>query len=392
MTDSLDSDSFLIREPRGSFSRSGFRVAAVTSREELAHYAGPWNDLAARSAQRLPMLSHAWIASYLEHQVAPTETWFCLLVFEGRRLVGVLPLLACPRSLLWLKNMRLRTPHNAHTFGVEPLIEPVYDHEVRRLFCEYLARLFPSGFLLECHRLPQSSPSLTVHTWEPKHSFVFIDMSGTGCFVRVDSSFDDFLASLSARFRRNLGRIERKLAGLGRVETSFRTGHLQCEEYLAAFMRIEASGWKGRAGTAVGKDPVRVSFYRTLTRRLSELGWLEWHFLHVGGREIAAHLAVKVDRTLTIFKIAYDEAFRTCSPGTILLGKMIERAFTSGEVDEVNCLSNDLWMRNWGMSQRPYYDLYLHYKRPLPLFLPYVSARARSLYRWMKRHPIPLSD
>jgi CelD/BcsL family acetyltransferase involved in cellulose biosynthesis len=365
------------------------RVEVVSTLEKFAPLAGDWNALAAGAPQKLPMLSHAWVASYLEHQLEPGEVWSCLLAYEGQRLVGVLPLLTSPHSLLWLKNLRLRTPHGVHTFGVEPLAEPGYELEILRLFCETLSHLFPSGFLLECRRLPRSSPSLLARNGEPKHTFVFVDMSGTGCFLRVDGSLETYLTRLPARFKRNLRRLGRKVSDQGEVTASFHTGSVPCGEHLAAFMRIEASGWKGRMGTAIVKDPRHIAFFTALTTRLAELGWLEWHFLRVNGKEIAGHLAVKMNRTLTLFKIAYDDEYAAFSPGNILFEKMIERAFTSGLVDEVNFLSDEPWMKNWGLSRRPYYDLYLHYKRPLPLFLPFMSAKARSLYRRMKRQSLP---
>jgi CelD/BcsL family acetyltransferase involved in cellulose biosynthesis len=364
------------------------RVEVVSSLEKLSPLAEDWNALAARAPQKLPMLSHAWIASYLEHQLEPGEMWFCLFAFEGGKLVGVLPLLASQHSLLWLSNLKLRTPYNVHTFGVEPLAERGYEDEVRRLFWEILDRLYPSGFLLECRRVPQSSPSLLARNGETEDTIVFLDVSGTGCFLKVAGSFEDYLARIPARFKRNLRRLGRKVEDLGEVTAHFHTGDATRAEHLEAFMRVETSGWKGRVGTAIATDPRHTAFFRALTRRLTELGWLEWHFLCVDGKEIATHLAVRMDRTLTLYKIAYDEAYSSCSPGNILFEKMIRHAFGSGLVDEINFLSDEPWMKNWGLSRRSYYDLQMHYKRPLPLFLPFMSTKARWAYRWMKRQSL----
>ena len=43
-------------------------VHVATSLDQLGEHAEAWDRLAMASADRLPMLSHAWVSSFLEHR------------------------------------------------------------------------------------------------------------------------------------------------------------------------------------------------------------------------------------------------------------------------------------------------------------------------------------
>src|SRR5215216_6204435 len=76
------------------------RVEIVRDIASLESHAAAWNRLALAASQRLPMLSHAWIAAYLAHRLAPGETWCCALAYDADSLVGVLCVVVTPHLLL----------------------------------------------------------------------------------------------------------------------------------------------------------------------------------------------------------------------------------------------------------------------------------------------------
>ncbi len=68
-----------------------FRVHNARTVEELAPHANAWDALALAAPEQLPMLSHAWVASFLEHQLQAGQAWRCLFAYAGDDLIGVLP-------------------------------------------------------------------------------------------------------------------------------------------------------------------------------------------------------------------------------------------------------------------------------------------------------------
>ena len=95
-------------------------------------------------------------------------------------------------------------------------------------------------------------------------------------------------------------------------------------EYLA----LEASGWKGRSGSAMQSDSKVDAFYTTLIRNFAAQGRFEWHVLRVGNRAVAAGMGVSCGVTLMLPKIAFDEGFADCMPGSLLTAEVIKDAFS----------------------------------------------------------------
>ena len=93
-------------------------VHVVTSLDQLGEHAEAWDRLAMASADRLPMLSHAWVSSFLEHRTVDGSPWQCFFAYEGAELVGVLPLVGERGGVL----PRMQGPADSHTASAYPLL------------------------------------------------------------------------------------------------------------------------------------------------------------------------------------------------------------------------------------------------------------------------------
>ena len=74
-----------------SDAENRLRIEIVRTIGNLESKSVAWNELALKAPQQLPMLSHAWVASYFEHRLAARESWFCIFAYDDDNLVGVLP-------------------------------------------------------------------------------------------------------------------------------------------------------------------------------------------------------------------------------------------------------------------------------------------------------------
>jgi len=360
------------------------QVKIIRDFDSLAPFADDWNRLALQAPQRIPMLSHAWVITYLEHFLEPGESWFCLLVLQGDELLGVLPVLVTPTKHGGINRALLRTPFNMHTASVDFITKENQAHNIMPLLLEGLESVAHQRLGLELRRIPASSPTLSVLSNRIHGSVIIKEFNGKGSFLDTTGSFDEYRAGLSHNFSRNLTKANNKIARLPNVRALFLTGGEADEKEAATLMKVEAAGWKGQAGTAILSSPVLQSFYTTLTRRLSKLGWLEWHILFTDERPIAVHFAIKVGRTLVVNKLGYDEEFSFCAPGNILFERTIRRAFDSGDTDEMNCLTDMTWHDNWKMIKKDYFDLWIYPRRPIPLIYGVLPKKIR---QWGRHVP-----
>ncbi len=352
-------------------------IEKIHDLNQLSSYSDSWNKLAFNAPQKLPTLSYAWVASFYEHMLLPGESWLCLMAMKGEELVGVLPVVISPHRVFGLKRPHLRTPHNSHTFSVDFLVAGGMEHEVLPELLESLLQLQPNAFGFFLDRLTGDSPTLSILRSGWKNATILKEFNGFGSYLKIMGSFEEYRKRLDHKFTKNLTRRRKKLSCSAEIQTEILSGPDAGKNQLARFMKVESSGWKGRAGTAIELSPPLVSFYSTLTSRLSRLGWLEWHFLSVGDKTVAGSLAVKMGRTLVGLKIGYDEEFSTYSPGHLLIEQLIERAYREQDIDEINAVTDMAWNAVWGMDKRPHFNLCIYPNHPLSFIFGAMRHRGK---------------
>jgi hypothetical protein len=369
-------------------------IRDIRNLDDLESYAHDWNRLALKAPQKSPMASHAYVSTYFRHFLEPHESWFCLLALRGQELMGVLPVVIDRNRHLGFDAPLLRTPFNLHVASVDFLTAENSADHIMPLLLEGLDISCKTRLGLELLRISASSPTVPVLEGSIKGATVIREFNGRESFIDATGSFEEYRASLKRNFSRNLTKAHNKIAKLPNVKTVFLVGEDADPKEIETLMKVEAAGWKGEAGTAIESSELTKSFYADLVKRLSELGWLEWHILYTDNRPIAMHLAMKLDRTLIINKIGFDEEFAKCSPGNILFEKTVQRAFESEDTDEIDCITDMAWHDNWRMIKKDYFDFWIYPRRPIPMIFGVLPKKARRLgrripavkplYRWIR--------
>jgi hypothetical protein len=204
----------------------------------------------------------------------------------------------------------------------------------------------------------------------------------------VSGSFDSYLAGLG-KLRSDLKRFRRKLEKRGNVTVEFRQDAGANDDLFGEFLALEASGWKGRAGTSILSDSRAVAFYAKLALNFLEEERWEWQAIRVDGRLVAAGMGVRCGEALMLPKFAFDEDFAECRPGSLLTKEIIENAFSRPDVSELNPMSRLDWGCHWRMSRDEYTDVYLVRRSPLPMLIQLPAVTAKSLYQDRVKPRIP---
>ena len=124
--------------------------------------------------------------------------------------------------------------------------------------------------------------------------------------------------NLKAKRRHELARKRRRLEEElgGGLETLDRAQ--ECEA-VDQFLELEASGWKGRGGTALASVELDAHFFRTVCRSFRGLGRLHLLSLEANGERVAMACNVRAGEGIFCLKIAFDERWRRYSPGAQLM-------------------------------------------------------------------------
>jgi CelD/BcsL family acetyltransferase involved in cellulose biosynthesis len=138
--------------------------------------------------------------------------------------------------------------------------------------------------------------------------------------------------ALGSRRLKELRRMGRRLADLGAV---LFTAARQLSDVIPAledFLALEASGWKGEAGTAAAQHEGLSHFIGTALGGLAEEGKVTINRMLVDGRAIAASITLRSGEGAWFWKIAYDESFARYSPGVMLTVALSEELLDDANV------------------------------------------------------------
>lgn len=124
---------------------------------------------------------------------------------------------------------------------------------------------------------------------------------------------------------KELRRRWRRLNETGAVLVTAATEPAAVAAALEDFLALEASGWKGRAGTAVAKHQDIRRFIRAAVSGLAAESKVSIDRILVDGRAIAASIILRSGSCAWFWKIAYDESFARFSPGVMLTAVVTEQ-------------------------------------------------------------------
>ena len=117
---------------------------------------------------------------------------------------------------------------------------------------------------------------------------------------------------------KELRRQRHRLAEHGAIHFDVARAREQVAAALEIFLKLEASGWKGKRGTALIQDDGDAAFVRRAAPALAETGQCEIVTLYAGDTPVAAGIVLRHHDRAFFFKLGIDERFAKFSPGVQL--------------------------------------------------------------------------
>lgn len=350
-----------------SSSGGSVDIKVFTDLEGIKSIADEWDTLALNSAPQSPMLSYAWLSCFFEVYCLSGD-WMVVTAAEDGELRAVLPLVKAVFHLKGLPVQCLQLPNNHQTLSVDGLISPGYEYLLPALFNEAFTRE-PQCLCIHYPRIEEVSPALRWSTKASKpHSVSRLTAYGAG--VEIDGDYEHYFQSLKKNFRSSLKRFRNRLKEQSGVSFIYDEADLN-QESLDAIFSLEHSGWKGRDGTSILSHPDDVQFFRKLAEKLADRKWLSLQLLKTDSGFLAGNFSVNFNKTTLIWKLGYSDDFAKISPGTLLMDEVIRSRFADG-YDRVDLLTNEKWYENWGMTFRPFYDLWVFRTGPSALLVEFM--------------------
>ncbi len=137
--------------------------------------------------------------------------------------------------------------------------------------------------------------------------------------LAADGSAESYSqTALSRRKRKDLARRLRRLEELGDVRFRWATGASGIDKWIADFLALEGAGWKGKAGSALRRDPATAAIFRESLTKAAAHGRLLRLSLTLDGRPLAMLSTFLAEPGAFGFKTAFDERYGRFAPGVLL--------------------------------------------------------------------------
>ncbi len=156
--------------------------------------------------------------------------------------------------------------------------------------------------------------------------------------------------TLGPRRHRDHGRRLRMLKGMGSLAFEAASDEARVREAFEDFLYLEASGWKGRAGSALLQDRHRTAFAREAVNGLAAQGGARVYSLRLDGEAIGSLVVLLSNGRGVAWKTAYDERFARARPGALVAALATEAMIADPAIHSVDSCAvpdhgilNPLW-------------------------------------------------
>ena len=124
--------------------------------------------------------------------------------------------------------------------------------------------------------------------------------------------------NVRAKKRKELRRLQSRLAELGQLVRRHLENPAELDAWIDAFLAIEAKGWKGEQGTALGSRAEDSAFLRAACRGAMAVNQLDMLRIDCDGQPIAMLINFTGAQGGFSFKIGIDPDFARYSPGVLI--------------------------------------------------------------------------
>lgn len=128
-----------------------------------------------------------------------------------------------------------------------------------------------------------------------------------------------FNHALSTKRRKEYRRLRARLNEQGKLVSETKKAHESIDSWIEQFLQIEATGWKGRRGTAIASTSTNTAFFREILPQIDKRGELVFWRLTLDGIPVAMLFSVIANDRAWLVKIAYDERYHRYSPGVLII-------------------------------------------------------------------------
>jgi CelD/BcsL family acetyltransferase involved in cellulose biosynthesis len=293
---------------------TGTTVRVLSTPEELRALVPQWEALAAEAADPNPFYEHWMLLPALEAYAGAAAGLKCVAVWDEGTLGALFPL-RLERRYRGLPLRALRSWQHRNMVDCTPLISGRIGAKgalrcVAALLQSALAPLIEFDWVAAGTAFYGALAEAALADGLP---WIVTDAYARSVLLRERDPRSRF----NSNTRNNLRRSETRLRAHGKLTPARLAADGDLAAWTEEFVRLEASGWKGKAGSALGCREDDRRFIAAVFPEAFRRGRLLITGIDLDGRALARHVMLTGGEGAFSFKLAYDETYASCSPGML---------------------------------------------------------------------------
>ena len=349
-----------------------------------------WDQLLSEFRGATTFSSWEWLAPWWRAFGEGRQLLVLAFLDESSRLVGLAPLCVEKRKVAPLVHLKVVGFWGDGSGDSDNLDFPVragYEDEVAGTLLDYLEKESRRWDYCELNTLPEDSAVGNCLSRQLRHrSWVSYRHQQGGSAVELPETWEAYLLQLSAKERGKVG-YRRKV-----LEKKYQTRFYKCDNQaelgvcLETMFGLHQKRWSSAGEPGSFTSAPRCRFYSEMAALLLARGRLEFWFLDLDGKPVAAQFGFCFDRIFFSLQEGYDPLYSRDSVGYVLRAHVIRELIAAG-VRRYDFLAGESASKaRWDAGVTQYVSL--HFARPASkgsLYLQTVNAAAGGK-QWLRRH------
>jgi CelD/BcsL family acetyltransferase involved in cellulose biosynthesis len=305
-------------------------VRVITQDGDFSAMQPAWEELFLCNPSHRPYQSWEWNFTWWKHHGSAGDLRLIVVEDDGR-LLGVAPLYLA-RRFRGIPLRHLRFIAHKRADYLDFLVRPGFETTFFRELFRHLRDKRRGWQFLEVRDLPDNSPNLPFVQREAAETPSLLHLEpGEQCVtLPLMSTFEEHLAGLSKRFRKDVGYYRRSFERNFASEFRAVSAPSEIPAALNDVIAVYKARWQEQKGATEYDDEEAARFEREISQVLSAAGMYQLYVLYADKKPAAAILAYVRNNRCYVERFAHSPEFHKYSVGTVLLAMAIEHAIARG--------------------------------------------------------------
>jgi CelD/BcsL family acetyltransferase involved in cellulose biosynthesis len=372
------------------------QVRCVTTLEELRPYVGEWDRLAGG----LPFRSWTWLSHWWRHygpskdaEAARTRLATLCVFDDNGALSGVAPwYLDC--SAMRGRVLRPLGSGEVCSDYLGILCAPSRQEAVLESLADYLVKAAVDKDanavrwdLLDLDGIDAEDGVMSAFAARLAERGCSVHRrAGVNCWrMELPSDWEGFVASLGKNLRREVRRLERHLFETNRAVLHEVKQLDELPRVMEILIELHQARHKMLGDAGCFASARFLAFYRSVVPELLRQGCLEFFWLELDGKPVAAEYQMVGDDVMYAYQSGVDPAALEHSPGKVIHLGILRHAIAGGYRAFDFLRGDEAYKAHFGARPRASVELRIAPHRPLAQFRHNLWLAGSSLKEWVKR-------